>query len=87
VVKWGGQDVVSGDALQAPAVGELTARQLRVLSLMAKGMTNGQIARVLAFSESTVRQETMAIYRTLQVKGRAEAIAFGRSHGLIPATV
>lgn len=86
VVKWGGQDVVSGDALQAPAVGELTARQLRVLSLMAKGMTNGQIARVLAFSESTVRQETMAIYRTLQVKGRAEAIAFGHSHGLIPST-
>ncbi len=63
--------------------GPLTPRQVRVLSLMAKGMTNGQIARVLAFSESTVRQETMAIYRVFHVKGRAEAVEFGQSMGLI----
>lgn len=69
-----------------PRPEDLTPRQLRVLSLMAKGMTNGQIARVLAFSESTVRQETMAIYRILQVKGRAEAVELGRSRGLIPTT-
>jgi len=87
VVKWGDTDSASSTTPEAPAVGDLTARQLRVLSLMAKGMTNGQIARVLAFSESTVRQETMAINRILQVKGRAEAIEFGRHHGLIPATV
>lgn len=61
----------------------LTPRQLRVLSLMAQGMTNGQIARVLAFSESTVRQDTMAIYRILHVKGRSEAVHYGRTHGLI----
>ena len=86
VVKWGGESASSPTASATPAIGDLTARQLRVLSLMAKGMTNGQIARVLAFSESTVRQETMAIYRNLQVKGRAEAIDFGRRNGLIPAT-
>lgn len=86
VVKWGGDTAASSSTAEAPPIGDLTARQLRVLSLMAKGMTNGQIARVLAFSESTVRQETMAIYRTLQVKGRAEAIDFGRTRGLIPAT-
>jgi len=84
VVKWGGESASSPTASAAPPIGDLTARQLRVLSLMAKGMTNGQIARVLAFSESTVRQETMAIYRNLQVKGRAEAIDFGRRTGLIP---
>lgn len=85
VVKWGEGSGPSAPPA-TPAVGDLTARQLRVLSLMAKGMTNGQIARVLAFSESTVRQETMAIYRNLQVKGRAEAIDFGRRNGLIPST-
>lgn len=84
VVRWGGADTTT--APTAPPAGDLTARQLRVLSLMAKGMTNGQIARVLAFSESTVRQETMAIYRNLQVKGRAEAIDYGRTHGLIPSS-
>ena len=56
VVKWGGESASSPTASAAPPIGDLTARQLRVLSLMAKGMTNGQIARVLAFSESTVRQ-------------------------------
>ena len=52
----------------------LTHRQHRVLELMADGMTNGQIARALAFSESTIRQETMAIYRALDVSGRVDAV-------------
>lgn len=62
----------------------LTARQQRVLELMAKGMTNGQIARALKFSESTVRQETMAIYRYLQVPGRVEAVDAAIERGLLP---
>lgn len=73
-----------GSATDTPLREQLTPRQLRVLTLMAKGMTNGQIARVLAFSESTVRQETMAIYRILQVKGRSEAVEQGRLLGIIP---
>jgi DNA-binding CsgD family transcriptional regulator len=83
VVRSIGPDASPNGQRTMTAAEELTPRQRRVLSLMAKGMTNGQIARVLAFSESTVRQETMAIYRTLQVKGRAEAIAYGRDNGLI----
>lgn len=75
-----------GATSPAKATEQLTARQMRVLSLMAKGMTNGQIARILAFSESTVRQETMAIYRNLQVKGRAEAVEVGLRRGLIATT-
>jgi DNA-binding CsgD family transcriptional regulator len=62
----------------------LTARQQRVLELMAQGMTNGQIARALKFSESTVRQETMAIYRYLQVPGRVEAVDAAIERGLLP---
>jgi len=62
----------------------LTARQQRVLELMAQGMTNGQIARALKFSESTVRQETMAIYRYLQVPGRVEAVDTAIERGLLP---
>lgn len=63
--------------------GELTPRQREVLRHMSTGMTNGQIARILKFSESTVRQETMAIYRTLQVRGRAEAVQYAEEHGLL----
>lgn len=78
-----------GSSLQGPrgnSDGELTARQKEVLRHMASGMTNGQIARILKFSESTVRQETMAIYRTLQVRGRAEAVQFAEDNGLLERT-
>ena len=67
------------------AEGELTERQRQVLKLMADGMTNGQIARVLRFSESTVRQETMAIYRIFGVRGRAEAVEMGERLGMLGA--
>jgi DNA-binding CsgD family transcriptional regulator len=62
----------------------MSARQQRVLELMSQGMTNGQIARALKFSESTVRQETMAIYRYLQVPGRVEAVEVAIERGLLP---
>ncbi len=53
---------------------ELTARQLEVLGYMEQGATNGQIATRMGFSESTIKQETMVIYRHFGVHSRAEAI-------------
>ncbi len=50
----------------------LSPRQIEVLKLMAKGLTNREIGEKLAFSTSTVRVETMAIYRLLDVKSRTE---------------
>ena len=61
----------------------LTDRQLDILKLMAEGKTNGSIARELAFSESTVRQETMAIYRSLGVAGREEAARVAQELGVL----
>jgi DNA-binding CsgD family transcriptional regulator len=58
----------------ASAHTELTPRQLEVLGYMEQGATNGQIAKRLGFSESTIKQETMAIYRYFGVHSRAEAI-------------
>ena len=66
-----------------PRPRELSPRQLRVLEYVAQGMTNGQIARALKFSESTVRQETMAIYRFLQVPGRVEAVEVALERGIL----
>jgi DNA-binding CsgD family transcriptional regulator len=53
----------------------LTQREEKVLELMAHGATNREIAEQLAFSLSTIRSDTTAIYRKLGVKGRAEAVA------------
>lgn len=51
----------------------LTERQLRILELMAQGKTNAEIAQELILSESSIRQETVRIYRALGVGSRAEA--------------
>jgi len=70
-----------------PAPGSLTERQLRILSLMAKGLTNSQISKRVGFSESTVRQETMAIYRYFGVGGRREAVRLASMRGMLDANV
>jgi len=61
----------------------LTPRQLQILKLMSESATNSQIARDLKFSESTIRQETMAIYRFLAVPGRRDAVEEGKRRGLL----
>jgi DNA-binding CsgD family transcriptional regulator len=61
----------------------LSERQMQILALMAKGLTNGQIAARVGFSESTVRQETMAIYRFLNVGGRHEAVRIAGLRGML----
>jgi DNA-binding CsgD family transcriptional regulator len=54
--------------------GALTARQETIKSLMEKGLSNPKIAEQIGYSDSLVRQETMAIYSTLNVSGRKELI-------------
>lgn len=64
---------------------DLSARQLRILELLAFGKTNRWIAADLGFSESTIRQETLRLYRALGVNSRSDAVVVARSIGLIPA--
>ena len=62
---------------------ELSDRQLQIVHMMSLGKTNGSIARELGFSESTVRQETISIYRALGVSGRDAAVIRSREWGLL----
>jgi DNA-binding NarL/FixJ family response regulator len=48
----------------------LSDRQFVIAGLLERGFNNAQIADEIGFSESLVRQETVAIYRKLQVSGR-----------------
>jgi len=54
---------------------ELTDRQKNILEMMAQGLTNAVMASRLGFSESLIRQETVKIYRNLNVNNRHEASA------------
>jgi DNA-binding NarL/FixJ family response regulator len=74
-----------GDSVAAPTASpeSLTERQLTVLRLMAEGKTNAQIAQELILSESTIRQETVKIYRALGVHARSEAGKRAKHLGII----
>jgi len=56
----------------------LSKRELEVLSLLASGRTNSEVARNLFVSVGTVKSHTGNIYRKLDVKNRAEALARAR---------
>jgi len=58
----------------------LTPRQRDILGLVAEGLSNGQIAKHLFLSESTVKQHLRAAYKTLGVKDRKEAARFVNGH-------
>lgn len=73
--------VGAGSSLPIPE--ELSARQREVLALMAEHKTNAQISRIIGYSESTVRQETMAIFRFLGVHDRREAAKVASTRGLL----
>jgi DNA-binding CsgD family transcriptional regulator len=52
----------------------LSKRQEVILKLILKGLTNIQIGEEIGFSESLVRQESIAIYSALKVSGRKELL-------------
>ena len=65
------------------SVQELTTRQVQILHFMADGLTNAEIAKHVLLSESTVRQETIRIFRILKCHTRSEAIVKARATGVI----
>jgi DNA-binding CsgD family transcriptional regulator len=67
----------------AEHVSKLTARQLLILTGMVEGKTNHELSIDLGFSVSTIRHETMAIYKELGVSDRKEAARIGQAESLI----
>jgi DNA-binding CsgD family transcriptional regulator len=66
------------------SVEDLTSRQLLILAHIDHHMVNLEIAKLLMLSESTIRQETVKIYKALGVSNRTEAASKARTLGLIP---
>jgi NarL family two-component system response regulator LiaR len=61
---------------------ELSEREREVLGLLARGLTNAEIAERLYLSEGTVRNYVSAILAKLDVAGRTQAAVLALRHGL-----
>jgi LuxR family transcriptional regulator, maltose regulon positive regulatory protein len=70
---------VAGSRLAEP----LSARELEVLPLIARGLTNQEIAARLYLSLHTVKAHARNIYAKLGVSSRTQAVARGRALGLL----
>ncbi len=61
----------------------LTPRELDVLTLLAQGLTNKEIAQRLVISPGTVRQHAYNLYQKLQVHSRQQAVARASDLGIL----
>ena len=61
----------------------LTEREIEILRLIAKGLSNNEAAHVLGLSRATVRTHLEHIYEKLDVTNRVEAVTEGLRKGII----
>jgi two-component system, NarL family, response regulator len=61
----------------------LTGREIEVLELIARGLRNSEIARLLAITEGTVKIHVKKILRKLDVSDRTEAVTIALQRGIL----
>jgi two-component system, NarL family, nitrate/nitrite response regulator NarL len=84
--------VLDGNAFLPPEVsrrepaapGALTLRQLEVVSMLGRGLSNKEIARHLDLAERTVKAHVTAVLEALKVKNRTQAVIAAQRQGLLP---
>jgi DNA-binding NarL/FixJ family response regulator len=69
--------------VRASAGGALTTRERDVLRLVARGLTDQQIAGHLVVSSHTVHRHVANVRRKLNVSSRAAAVAWAAQHGVV----
>jgi|CXWL01.1.fsa_nt_gi DNA-binding NarL/FixJ family response regulator len=73
----------AADPAANPSAPRLTDRQMEVLTLIATGQSNKEIARSFGLSPATVKAHSAAIIAALGARNRAEAVAKAQAAGLL----
>src|SRR5689334_13923739 len=73
----------ASSAPRAPRPADLTDRQVEVLRLVARGLSNPEIARELVISRRTAERHVQDIYSKIGVSSRAGAALFAMEHDLL----
>jgi len=79
------QAVSKEELMRQEGIEPLTERELQILHLLDKDLTNKQIAHELVVTPGTVKVHTTNVYRKLSVNNRRAAVTLSKALGLLAA--